>query len=60
MFDEEEDAEGICPVCGRVVCLNEDGTLWNHFTSFLNQDDPSQPICIGAGMIPLSHKGIEK
>lgn len=39
-----------CPVCGRDITLNRDGTLMNHFDSFMNQDDPTRPPCIGGGM----------
>lgn len=52
MTDEDQDSAN-CPVCGRAVCLNEDGTLWFHFMSFLNQDDPESPFCPGSEMTPL-------
>lgn len=46
-MEGDEDSE-VCPVCGRPVCVNEDGTLWWHWMSFFNQEDPGTDFCLGS------------
>ena len=43
----DPDSE-ICPVCGRPTCVHEDGTLYWHYMSFFNQDDPTGDMCLGS------------
>lgn len=48
-----------CPVCGRYVLIRDNGTLYHHFTSAFNQDNPDHPTCIGGGMLIVAKEKLD-